>query len=105
MVLTHCWIEVEFAFNLIVFHHCIVVLVANFFLHKAVPPVFFSVCGHIASVLSLYPGEIEDFSLFLLCLCVSPDLTPMGVLGLVGRREDTRSKVLGVQDPDLLLVY
>ena len=61
MVLTHRLAEVKFAFKLVFFHHCVVVFMANLFFHKAIPLVFLSVCTHIASVLRLDTGEIQNF--------------------------------------------
>ena len=104
MILAHCCIEVELAFNVLYVHHLVVILVPNFFFDQVVALVFLSIRANFSCILCLYSREVENFLLLFLSLGIATDLSPTGLLGLVARRKTSWGEVLSVEDPDFSLV-
>ena len=104
VIFTHCCIEIELAFDIILIHHWIVIFMSNLFIYKIVSLVFFSIWTNITCILWLNPCEIIDFSLFLFCLGVATDFSPTNLIRFVACREATRGEVLRVENTDLSLV-
>ena len=85
MVLANGSIEVELAFNVFVIHHLIVILVSDLLLDQVIALVLLSIRANFSRILCLYTCEVENFLLFFFGLRIAADLTPTGLLGLVGR--------------------
>ena len=80
VILTHRWIEVELALQVLLIHHLIVVFMADFLVQHPIATVLLRVLAHLSRKLGLDLGKVLNQMLFVLCLSISTNLSTLGIL-------------------------